>query len=58
VGESAPEIVSQLPVPPAPSPRRTRLMDGIIKPKIFKDGNVHYANLAASTQPCPILNRH
>jgi hypothetical protein len=36
---------------PPPSPRRTRSMDGIVKPKIYTDGIVHYANLTATIEP-------
>jgi hypothetical protein len=54
ISSSALESGSSVPsgsAPPAPSPRRTRLMDGIWKPKIFKDGTVRYANQTESTEP-------
>jgi hypothetical protein len=38
-------------VPSALSPIRTRLMDGIRKPKIFTDGTIRYANLTSSAEP-------
>jgi hypothetical protein len=50
-GESALEIVPGLSVLPPPSPRRTRSMDGIVKPKIYTDGIVHYANLTTTIEP-------
>jgi hypothetical protein len=34
-----------------PSPCKTRSMHGIVKPNVFKDGNVHCANLTASSEP-------
>jgi hypothetical protein len=53
VSSSVPTSGSSAPAPaPAPvSPRRTRLMDGIRKPKIFTDGAVRYANLTAASEP-------
>jgi hypothetical protein len=54
VSTSAPERGSSGPqasAPPAPSPRRIRLMDGIRKPKIYNDGTMRYGNLTSSTEP-------
>jgi hypothetical protein len=38
-------------VPPPLSPRRTRSIHGIVKPKVFKDDIVRYANLTTSNEP-------
>jgi hypothetical protein len=49
-GGSASGIVPGSSVLLAPSPRRTKLMNGIVKPKIYKDGTARYVNLTTSTE--------
>jgi hypothetical protein len=49
--ESASASMPGFSVPPLPSPRKTRSMHGIVKPKVFKDGTIRYANLTASSEP-------
>jgi hypothetical protein len=49
-GGSASGIVPGSSVLLAPSPRRTKLMNGIVKLKIYKDGTVRYVNLTTSTE--------
>jgi hypothetical protein len=51
VDGSASGLVPRSSVPLAPSPHRIRLMDEIVKPEIYKDGTIRYANLTASTKP-------
>jgi hypothetical protein len=51
VGTSALDLMPGSSVPPPLSPRKTRSMHGIIKPKVFMDDTIWYANLTASNKP-------
>jgi histone deacetylase 1/2 len=39
------------PAAPSPPRRHTRLQSGIQKPKIYKDGTIHYGMLATTSEP-------
>ncbi|XP_071680293.1 uncharacterized protein [Lolium perenne] len=41
------------PIPP-PSPPRTRLQQGIRKPKVYTDGTVRYGMLSSTGEPCTL----
>jgi hypothetical protein len=50
-GGSVSDIAPRSSTLQAPSPRRTRLMDGIRKPKVYRDDTVWYGLFAPSGKP-------